>query len=112
MEKANAMLGKTVQFEREAKIKIEKTLSGYKDEVETLKEALNIAATSVAEASMEAYLAEDYENGEFDNDNEFYYEEQDEDESYQEEHAELNEAERATAVDAMDEEEDEFKDAL
>lgn len=57
------VLEKAVENEIEGKRQIEQTLRGYKDEIETLKEALNIAAASVARASMEefGYLEEDEE---------------------------------------------------
>ena len=55
------VLEKAVENEIEGKRQIEQTLRGYKDEIETLKEALNIAASSVARASMEefGYLTQD-----------------------------------------------------
>ena len=49
------MIEKALENEKESKGRITATLQGYKDEVETLKEALNIAAYSVATASMEEY---------------------------------------------------------
>ena len=51
----------TLKAEVESKGMVEQTLRGYKDEVETLKEALSIAAMSVAEAATEefGYLTQD-----------------------------------------------------
>ena len=49
------MLEKSLEYEIEAKNGVEQSLRGYKDEVETLKEALSIAAYSVAEATAEEY---------------------------------------------------------
>lgn len=45
----------SLKREYESRGGLEKLLQGYKDEVETLREALNIAAEAVAEASRTAY---------------------------------------------------------
>lgn len=50
MEKTAAE--QSLKREYESRDGLEKLLQGYKDEVETLKEALNIAAEAVAEANM------------------------------------------------------------
>lgn len=52
----------SLKREYESRDGLEKLLQGYKDEVETLKEALNIAAEAVAEASMrdDAFAAQQF----------------------------------------------------
>ncbi|GMI12610.1 hypothetical protein TrLO_g13012 [Triparma laevis f. longispina] len=64
-----AILQDSLKRELEARRRVETMLRGYKDEVETLSEALKIAAIDVAEAAQQQLMEDD---GVFDEDDEFF----------------------------------------
>ena len=62
MKKQKEFAADRVRAEVEARKRVEGMLRGYKDEVETLSEALKIAAIDVAEAARDQMMEDDLEN--------------------------------------------------
>ncbi|GMI60607.1 hypothetical protein ScalyP_jg8171 [Parmales sp. scaly parma] len=69
------LLQDSLQREAEARKSVEQMLKGYKDEVETLSEALKIAALDVAESARDEFLEEEEEEGYLDEEGEEFFDE-------------------------------------
>ena len=78
------LLQDSLQRSIEARKSVELMLKGYKDEVETLSEALKIAALDVAESARDEFMAEEEagmyegEEGEIDEEGDEFFNEGDE----------------------------------